>query len=72
MKKFTLKELRKKFNKKQADLSDVIAKTTAMYSMVENGKRRLSLEDALKIADFYGIRVEEIKFFDNNFNELLK
>ncbi len=71
LKKLTLKELRNLCGKTQSELATVIDKSVGMYSMIESGKRKLSLEDAIKIAEFYKIAVEEINFFENNINTVL-
>lgn len=63
IKKFTLKELRIKNKKTQENLAKVIDKSISAYNMIENGKRNPSLEDALKIAKFYKLKVEQINFF---------
>jgi DNA-binding XRE family transcriptional regulator len=72
LKKLTLNELRQTSNKTQEDLANIIGKTTSAYNMIENGKRKLSLDDAAKIATFYQISIEEINFFKEKNNTALK
>lgn len=37
-----------------------IGMTTNTYSLKENNKRKFTLEEALKLSDFYGVTVNDI------------
>ncbi|MGB9661916.1 MAG: helix-turn-helix transcriptional regulator [Moorellaceae bacterium] len=49
-------------------IAKIIGITPQMLGMIERGERTPSLYLAKKIADFYGVTVEEIFFGDNRNN----
>jgi DNA-binding XRE family transcriptional regulator len=57
-----LEQIRKEKGYTLADLAKVIDKSVPNYSMKENGKLKFSVSEALKIADFLDVKVEEIFF----------
>ncbi len=59
-----LKSCRVENGYKQTDLADKLGIRQSSYSMIENGKRPLSVSNAKKLGDIYGI--EWWKFFDVN------
>lgn len=63
--------LRKQRGLKQKDIATAIDITTSYYGMIELGKRTPQLELAKRIADFFGVKVEDI-FFESTANNLLK
>lgn len=42
------------------DIGKVIGMTGQSYGLIERGERRLCVDDALKIAEFYGISLDEL------------
>ena len=58
----TIKLKRKEKNLTQKEVADKVGITRQMYSCVENGKRRPSVEVAKKIAEV--LDIEWTKFFD--------
>lgn len=55
-----LKELRTKRNLKQREIAEALGITTSYYGMIELGKRKPSLELALKISRYFELTIEEI------------
>lgn len=55
-----LKELRTKRNLKQREIAEALGITTSYYGMIELGKREPSLELALKISRYFGVKIEDI------------
>ncbi|KQL19086.1 helix-turn-helix domain-containing protein [Cytobacillus solani] len=65
-----IKELRKEFNKTSNEVVEAIHISQPHYSQIENGRVPITLENLIKICDFYGITLSE--FFDENSDENLK
>lgn len=55
-----LKEYRIKNNLKQKDIAEILGITTSYYGMIEIGKRKVSLDIALKLSSYYKVSVEEL------------
>ena len=55
-----LKEIREKFDKTHQDVADLIGVSKPYYWQIENGKRGLSYELAVKIASVFGKTPDEI------------
>ena len=52
--------LRQKHDFTQEQVADVIGVTRQTYAVIESGKQELSLSQAKKLADLYGISLEDI------------
>lgn len=63
-------ELRKKQNLKQRDVAKAVEITTSYYGMIEVGDRTPKLELARKIAQFFGVKMEDL-FFEDSHNDPL-
>lgn len=60
-----LRSLREKKKMTQEDMAIVLGLSTAnAYSLKERGERRFTLKEAGKLAQFFGLPIEEI-FFEN-------
>ena len=59
-----VKELRESANIKQECMAELIGVSSASYSKKENGQVKYNLEEAKKIADFFGKSIEAIFFAD--------
>lgn len=55
-----LKKTRLEHHLRQVDLADILGCTTQFYSQIERGINVLSLENAFKLADKFGVSVEEL------------
>ena len=53
-------DLRTKRNLKQREIAEALGITTSYYGMIELGKREPSLELALKISRYFGLKIEDI------------
>ncbi|MGB9813488.1 MAG: helix-turn-helix transcriptional regulator [Thermovenabulum sp.] len=62
-----LKKIRKSKGITQTYIARKMGKTCGWYSNIERGNRKLSAEDAKKIADILGVDIKEI-FFENELN----
>jgi putative transcriptional regulator len=60
----TIQELRKKKKVTQSELADAVNVTRQTIISLENGKYNASLILAHKIAQFFGVAIEEIFIFD--------
>ena len=67
----TLAELRKSKNKSQADTGKYLGMTAQGYSLIERGERSLKAVIAVKLAEFFGVSVNEIIFLSLNNNSKL-
>jgi len=66
-----LKQIREENQLTASEVADKVGITKGYYSMIENGKRGLSYPIAVKIADVFGKKPDEI-FFNHKFtNEKL-
>lgn len=63
-----LKELRETAGYTQEDMAEKLDVVVSHYNMMENGKRKISLDFAKKIADIFGKSIDEIFFADNFHN----
>lgn len=65
-----LKDFRKKFNMTASDVALRVGISKPFYCQLENCKRRLSYETAIKIANVFGVKPDDL-FYDETF-DLLK
>lgn len=61
----TLKTLRKEKGMTQRQIAELVNMHRSNYSKVESGERELSLEAISKIAQYFGLTVDELINFDN-------
>lgn len=61
--KFTLKELRARKNKTQAEAAKELNISTQTYNNWENNPRKIKLREALKLAKYFDVDIGEIKVF---------
>lgn len=61
-----LKRIREENQLTAQEVADKIGITKGYYSMIENGKRGLSYPIAVRIADVFGMKPDEI-FFEHEF-----
>lgn len=59
-----LKELRKKNNVSQKQIAEKLNVTISYYSQLENKKKRLYYDTAIKIADIFNMQPDEIFYSD--------
>jgi len=57
-----LKQIRKEQGKTQEYIAAKLEVSKSHYCNIENGKRRLHYEDALKIAEILGVPIQDIIF----------
>lgn len=55
-----LVKLRKEKNLKLKDLARIIDTSIAYYHMIETGKRKLYYDDAVKIANYFNMKPDEL------------
>ena len=55
-----LKELRSERGLSQKELADVLACSVTVYSRYETGAREPSLDTLIRLADFYGVTLDEL------------
>lgn len=65
-----LKELRKKFNKKQEEIAKYLNISTTGYNYYETDKREPSIETLIKLADYYNVSLDYLVGRENNPNIL--
>ena len=66
---YKLKELRK-INKITSDsISKQLNISKAFYSQIENGKRRLTYDMAIKIANIFNMKPDEV-FYNDHINNI--
>ena len=61
-----LKEIRKKHNYTVYDMAKMLSITPSFYSQIENKKRRLFYDTAIKIAQIFNMKPDEI-FYTKNY-----
>ena len=61
-----LKDLREDLDKKQKEIADFLQTTESYYNRLENGKHQITLERALKLAEYYGVSLDYITGRTNN------
>ncbi|MGJ0847749.1 helix-turn-helix transcriptional regulator [Tissierella praeacuta] len=66
MKTYTLKELRNKKQETQQKTAKAIDINRALYSHYENGRRVPRIDVAKKIAEHFGVKVDQIRFINKN------
>lgn len=64
-----LRELRKEKGLTQAELAQVVHTNQSQYGKYENGKTKLSLDNAKILADFFGVSIPYILGLDNIFEK---
>ncbi|WP_244833400.1 helix-turn-helix transcriptional regulator [Clostridium sp. BJN0001] len=65
-----LKDIREKRGITQADMAELLGYNhKSGYNKLENGERKISLEQAKTISDFFNLTIEDI-FFDNLVNKM--
>ena len=57
-----LKKLRKKYNYSVKDMADKLNISVAYYSLIENKKRNLYYDLAIKIAKIFNLKPDDIFF----------
>lgn len=58
----TLRELREERGLTQGDMAKIIGISMPNFSKKENGIIRVSLEEAKKMADLFGVKIDDIFF----------
>ena len=58
--KLKIKEYRTKAGYKQSEIADVLRCTTGNYSKYERNELEISISSLVKLADFYGISLDEL------------
>lgn len=66
MEKVTLKELRKKYNMTQFHVATALGISARYYSMLETGQRTPGFLLANKISNFFGVKIDDINFFNRH------
>lgn len=65
-----VKSYRKFYNLTQSDMADKLGITLQNYYQKENGIREFKLSEAKKIADLFGVSIEDI-FFTSEVNKMI-
>ncbi|MBP3460894.1 MAG: helix-turn-helix transcriptional regulator [Bacilli bacterium] len=60
-----LKELRIKYKYTSKDIADILGISKPFYSQIENGRRRLSYDMAVKISKIFKMKPDEL-FYDDH------
>ncbi|MCC0647985.1 helix-turn-helix domain-containing protein [Clostridioides sp. ZZV15-6598] len=60
MKNYILKSLRVRQGLRQRDLAKILGMNPNTYSSKENGDRRFTVSEAMKISDFFNTDVKDI------------
>lgn len=73
MKKFQyrtdkIKNLREFYGFSQKEIAEYLNLSTNGYSMKENGLRKFTLDEAKKLAELFGVSIEEL-FFNTTSNQ---
>ena len=61
-----LKEIRKKKGFTQKQIAEKLDITVSFYSQIENMKKRLYYDTAIKIADMFNMRPDQLFYTKNN------
>jgi len=61
-----LKEIRKKKGFTQKQIAEQLNITISFYSQIENKKKRLYYDTAIKIADIFNMRPDQLFYTKNN------
>ncbi len=67
-----LKDLREDRDLHQADIAEVLDTTQQQYSLYETGKRKMDVEQIIKICEFYNISADYLLGFTNDAKPLPK
>ncbi len=67
-----LKDLREDRDLHQADIAEVLDTTQQQYSLYETGKRKMDVEQIIKICEFYNISADYLLGFTNGAKPLPK
>ena len=60
-----LKKIRLKNNYTSKDIADILGISKPFYSQIENGRRRLSYDMAVRIANIFKVKPDEIFYEDH-------
>lgn len=60
-----LKNIRKKYQLTIYDMASYLNITASFYSQLENKKRRLYYDTAVRIANVFGLKPDDIFYIDN-------
>lgn len=60
-----IKELRKEYDYSIYDMAELLGITAAYYSQLENKKRRLFYDMAVKLAAIFDLKPDELFFFND-------
>lgn len=60
-----LKKIRLKNNYTSKDIADILGISKPFYSQIENGRRRLSYDMAVRIASIFKMKPDEIFYEDH-------
>ncbi len=60
-----LKDLRIKYNYTSKNIADILGISKPFYSQIENGRRRLSYDMAVKIAKIFKMKPDELFYEDH-------
>ncbi|TYP56804.1 helix-turn-helix transcriptional regulator [Thermosediminibacter litoriperuensis] len=63
MGKISLKDLRKQKGVTQSTVAEFLGISVRYYSMLETGRRTPGFLLARRIADYYGVKIDDINFF---------
>lgn len=61
-----IRDMREDADLKQQDLADYLQCTQVCYSCYETGRRNISVEVLIKLADYYGVSVDYLLRRTNN------
>ena len=61
-----LKQIRKEYNYTIYDMAKLLEITPSFYSQIENKKRRLFYDTAVKISSIFSMKPDEL-FYTNNY-----
>lgn len=67
-----LKQLRVINNLKQKEMAELVGMTHRTYRAKENGERSVSLEEALRIAEVFGKRIEDIFLHNDDTKRVIR
>jgi len=56
----TIRKLRLEKGYTQKELADKLGISESAVSLIENGKRKLKLETAIKLAEIFGVSLDEL------------
>jgi len=53
-----IKVLRQRYGFSQQDIAEIIGTTQAMVSLIEQGKRNITIDKLLDLVEFFGVELE--------------